>query len=260
MQQKNIDHGRNFDWSRTSGAYAKYRDIYPPAFYERICACNICKQGQTVLDLGTGTGVLPRALYKYGASWTGADISKAQIAEAQRLSQNSGMNIRYVVSSAEALDLPDHSFDTITACQCFMYFDNDRAVQNICRMLKPGGRLLILFMAWLPGESEIAANSEKLILKYNPHWTGSNMQRDEAKQPPSTLPYFTLTHKEAFLTPVSFTRETWHGRLTACRSTAAEMAPDTLQTWEKAHRQYMQTVPASFEIPHWVTITELTKK
>lgn len=41
-----------------------------------------------------------------------------------------------------------------------------------------------------------------------------------------------------------------HGRLTACRGTAAEMAPDTLQAWEKVHRQYMQTVPASFKIPH----------
>ena len=38
--------------------------------------------GKTVLDIGTGTGVLPRNMYKYGAEWTGTDISPEQIEQA----------------------------------------------------------------------------------------------------------------------------------------------------------------------------------
>jgi len=33
IKDKRIDHGREFDWGKTSEDYAKYRDIYPPAFY-----------------------------------------------------------------------------------------------------------------------------------------------------------------------------------------------------------------------------------
>lgn len=36
----------------------------------------MCIKGQTVLDLGTGTGVLPRNMHKYGAKWIGTDISQ----------------------------------------------------------------------------------------------------------------------------------------------------------------------------------------
>lgn len=41
------------------------------------------------------------------------------------------------------------------------------------RMLKTGGRILVLYMAWLPFEDEIAVASEKLVLKYSPKWSGA---------------------------------------------------------------------------------------
>ena len=79
IKNENIDSGKAFDWGRTSDDYAKYRDIYPPEFYNRIIKRGLCTAGQKVLDIGTGTGVLPRNMYKYGAEWTGTDISENQI-------------------------------------------------------------------------------------------------------------------------------------------------------------------------------------
>jgi hypothetical protein len=38
-------------------------------------------------------------------------------------------------------------------------------------------------MAWLPFESEIAMNSEKLVLKYNPNWSGGGLKRYQSKEP-----------------------------------------------------------------------------
>lgn len=47
-----IDGGKSFDWGRTSQDYARYRDIYPDEFYQRIVDRGLCVSGQRVLDLG----------------------------------------------------------------------------------------------------------------------------------------------------------------------------------------------------------------
>ena len=86
ITNKNIDSGKGFDWGLASADYAKYRDIYPEEFYKRIVDLGYCKNWQRVLDLGTGTGVLPRNMYKYGAKFVGTDISENQIKYAKKLS------------------------------------------------------------------------------------------------------------------------------------------------------------------------------
>ena len=142
IQKNDIDGGKAFDWGRTSSDYAKFRDIYPPLFFDKVAERGLCVKGQRVLDIGTGTGVVPRNMYHYGAEWTGADISENQIAQAKMLAQSSGMNIDFVVSATEKLDFPDETFDVITACQCFFYFDYDVVIPKLARLLKKGGRLL----------------------------------------------------------------------------------------------------------------------
>lgn len=172
IKDKRIDGGKAFDWGRTSVDYARYRDIYPEIFYEKIVERNLCVKGQKVLDLGTGTGVLPRNMYRFGAQWTGTDISKNQIEQAKRLSQESKQNIEFIEMASEDIAFPDHTFDVITACQCFYYFDNEKAISKIANILKSDGRLLVLYMSWLPLEDEVALASEQLVLKYNPKWSG----------------------------------------------------------------------------------------
>lgn len=78
-RQAKIDHGNAFDWGKTSAQYAQFRDIYPPVFYEQLLARFPEQQGKQILDIGTGTGVLPRHLYSYGGHWMGIDASAPQI-------------------------------------------------------------------------------------------------------------------------------------------------------------------------------------
>ncbi len=75
-----FDHGNPFDWGRTSEEYTKYRDINLNAFYEKLAELSLGVKGQKALDIGTGTGVIPRNMYGYGADWTGVDLSENQIA------------------------------------------------------------------------------------------------------------------------------------------------------------------------------------
>lgn len=260
IQKPSIDNGQAFDWGKASKEYAKYRDIYPKEFYEKLAGLSLGVQGQKVLDIGTGTGVIPRNMYVYGADWTGADISENQIAYAKRLSQEAGMNIRFLISAAENIDFPDESFDLITACQCFMYFDKDVLLPRVHRMLKTDGHFVVIYMAWLPEESEIAKTSEEMVLKYNPSWTGAHMTRYTLETPPWCKDLFEPVHMLTYDLPVTFTRDSWHGRMKACRGIgASSLSRDEISAWENEHMEYMQNVPEVFDILHYAAILDVKK-
>jgi SAM-dependent methyltransferase len=261
ISNKNIDHGKSFDWGQTSTEYGKFRDIYPKEFYEKIAELGLCKQGQKVLDLGTGTGVIPRNMYKYGAEWTGTDISENQINEAIRISKESKMNINFFTASAENTNLEDNYFDVITACQCFMYFDKAKVLPEIHRMLKHNGRFLILFMAWLPFESEIAMKSEELVRKYNPHWTGGGLKRYELREPEWSKELFNCVNCITYPVDDVFTPRSWHGRMIACRGIgASSLTIDEIEHFKAEHYEFMKTLPDKFSIPHYVTMLDLEAK
>lgn len=255
---KNIDAGKAFDWGRTLSDYARFRDIYPQEFYDKILQRNLCISGQKVLDLGTGTGVLPRNMYPYGAKWTGTDISDNQIAQARRLSE--GMDIQYVVCAAEEIDFPDQSFDVIIACQCFWYFDHERIMPELARMLKDNGRLLLLYMAWLPYEDVIAESSEKLVLKYNPDWSGAGETIHAIDIPDCYNKKFQLIYHDEYPIKVHFTRESWHGRMKACRGIGASLTDKEIAMWEKEHKRLLAEIaPEEFDVLHYGAMAELKK-
>lgn len=53
IKDNTIDGGKGFDWGKVSLEYAKYRDIYPQEFYQKILRLGLCRDGQKILDLGT---------------------------------------------------------------------------------------------------------------------------------------------------------------------------------------------------------------
>lgn len=259
ITDKKLDGGKAFDWGRTSQDYAKYRDIYPKEFYDKILQRGLCKAGQTVLDMGTGTGVLPRNMYPYGAKWIGTDISPEQTEQAKLLSE--GMDIEYYALSAENIDFPDESFDVITACQCFWYFDHENIMPNLYRMLKPDGRILVLYMAWLPYEDKIAGASEELVLKFSPKWSGAGEIMHPINIPECYNDKFELVYHDEYKLKVPFTRESWNGRMKACRGVGASLSAEEVALFEKEHMKMLSDIaPEKFEILHYGAIAELKKK
>ncbi|MBR1723660.1 MAG: class I SAM-dependent methyltransferase [Ruminococcus sp.] len=258
---KSIDAGRAFDWGRTSADYARYRDIYPPDFYKWLAENGIGTAGQRVLDLGTGTGVLPRNMYRYGVQWTGIDISENQIAWARELAGRESMDISFLCTPAEELDLPGDSFDAVTACQCFWYFDMKTLVPKLTELLKPHGKLAVMQMEWLPFEDKIAGECEQLVLKYNPTWSGAGETRKPVHIPDELLERFSVIKRAGFDLHVLFTRESWHGRLRACRGTAASLSESELAEWEKENAALLEGIaPESFTILHYAAFCILELK
>lgn len=255
---KNIDGGKAFDWGKTSEDYARYRDIYPRLFYDKLVSRGLCVRGQKVLDLGTGTGVLPRNMYFCGAEWSGADISENQIEQAKRLAKKSDMKIDFFVSATENIDFPENTFDIITACQCFWYFDHQTVMPKLAKMLKPNGKLVILYMAWLPFEDRIAGKSEELVLKYSPGWSGAGETVHPINIPEIYRERFTLLDHEEYRLGVRFTKESWHGRMRACRGVGASLNKEELAGWEKEHLELLDNMaPDEFEILHYAALAVL---
>lgn len=261
ITDKRIDSGKAFDWGKTSEEYAKYRDIYPEEFYKKIVDRGLCVEGQRVLDIGTGTGVLPRNMYRFGAQWVGTDISPEQIEQAKILAKAGDMKIDFHAVPAEKVDYPKESFDVITACQCFWYFDHEIVMPKLSELLKPNGKLVVLYMAWLPYEDEIAGKSEELVLKYSPKWSGAGETRHPIWIPDVAYEYFDMEEHEEYDLMVPFTKETWHGRMQACRGVGASLSADELKSWDKEHRELLDRIaPDKFEVLHTAAFAILGKK
>jgi len=222
MKLENIDKGNEFNWGNTSSDYSKFRDIYPGSMYEKLYNLGIGHKDQKILDIGTGTGVFPRAMYKYGAKFTGIDIAEEQLEFAKKISVN--MDIMYKTCPAESTGLNSNEFDVITAIQCFIYFNRAKIIPEIKRLLKKDGKMVIVWMAWLPNECKIAEETEKLVLKYNPTWTGCGYTRSKDDKFMEFLPEILETEEIINYTEdLEFNYETWAGRIRACRGVSASL-------------------------------------
>jgi SAM-dependent methyltransferase len=264
LKLKNIDNGNTFDFGKTSANYARFRDIYPDVFFETLNEMGIEISGQKVLDLGTGTGVLPRFMSKCGAVFTVADVSSEQIEQAKTLS--SGMNIDYVFSASEHIDFPENSFDVITALQCAWYFDREKLYPKMRKILKNNGIYTEMGMIYLPRESEIAAGSEELVLKYNPVWNSDNYGRDffditSKRYKELVGDVFVLEQVRLIDVQIPFTRETWHGRMKTLRGIgASSLSMEQIEAWSDEHFAFMKTLPERFTIPHLIQICLMRNK
>ena len=112
--------------------------------------CSGVRRGQKVLDLGGGTGDLT-AKFSRIVGDSGqvilADINNSMLKVGRSKLRDLGVvgNVGYVQANAEELPFPDDFFDCITISFCLRNVtDKDKALRSMYRVLKPGGRLLVL--------------------------------------------------------------------------------------------------------------------
>lgn len=112
---------------------------------------NYIKKGDTLLDIGMGTGTFTVLCAKKGAQVTGIDYSEKMLEVAKKNMEKEGLNCAINVIKMPVVDLDksfsDKSFDKITAILCFSEFylkEQDYALDQIFRILKDNGEFILV--------------------------------------------------------------------------------------------------------------------
>ena len=149
---------------------------YPLSFeqeYEVVSRAAKVQRGETLLDLGCGTGLYTRPLAQRARPGlvVGLDLSSAMLRAAAHLARQQKLsNVIFVHGTALRLPFPSARFDVVNCCGALQLFPNPgRVLREIYRVLKPGGRFTAATARWNRGPlGRWTANSIAQMLGIRP--------------------------------------------------------------------------------------------
>ena len=170
------DHTNRFDGK--GEVYAKGRPCYADGLFAYMRDTLHITAESVLADIGSGTGIFTQQLLECGCKVFAMEPNRDMREKAEEtLSHNK--NFVSVNGSASHMGLPDHSVDLITAAQAFHWFEPEAFRRECHRVLKPGGRVMIVYNF----RRESAACTKALAdlqRRYNPGFRGfSNGMNNE---------------------------------------------------------------------------------
>ena len=126
-------HDRSLSFGSAAAAYERGRPSYPPEAIDWLLPAGASK----VLDLGAGTGKLTTRLVERGLDVVAVD----PIPDMLEVLSASLPNTLALEGTAEEIPLEDNSVDAVLVAQAWHWVDPERAIPEVARVLRPGGRL-----------------------------------------------------------------------------------------------------------------------
>ena len=225
----------NIDFGRTAEDYARHRAGFPAELFDRLRNFELCRPGQRVLDLGTGTGTLARGFARAGCRVIGLDRSPALIEQARALDQAAEVSIDYRTGAAEQTGLADAAFDVVAAGQCWHWFDRPRAAAEARRVLVAGGALVICHFDWLALPGNMVRATEKLIEQHNPDWRyGGGTGIYPWWPADASVAGFKQIETFSFDLDVAYSQADWRGRIRASAGIGASLPAARVEAFDRA--------------------------
>ena len=137
------------DWERTAQRYQLETAYQQPLFASGAPDSLAGISGEVqVLDCGVGSGSLSMALQRLLAdkrvNWFGIDTSSEMLDTAEAVTRRAGMTMNFKQANVLSIPHADASFDMVMAAHVLEHLPQpDRALKEMVRVLKPGGRLFI---------------------------------------------------------------------------------------------------------------------
>lgn len=213
----------NFDIA--ADEYTKWNSVFPDEVIERITAAGVVLNQAEVLDLGCGSGVACRMMAKRGANVVGIDPASKLIENAKTIGADESSQIRYIVSSAEQIPLPDQTVDVVTAVRAWHWFDRHRVISEVKRVSKPGGWLVVIDSVFIPSKSPIVKRTIDFIRQLRGGGILAAGSKANTTQFRNGFPVdwfrewedagFDLVDEWTFEYSVPFSHEGWRGRVQA---------------------------------------------
>ncbi|MEK8130315.1 class I SAM-dependent methyltransferase [Paenibacillus filicis] len=224
-------------FSNRVGNYVKYRPSYPSAAIDYLYSTVGMKPESRIADVGAGTGIFSKLLLERGSEVIAVEPNQAMREAADR---ELGAYGQYgsVAAAAEVTGLPEHSVDFIVCAQSFHWFDRPAAQVEFHRILKPGGKAVLIWNSRLTSGTRFLAGYEDLLRLY----TTDYEQMTHKKISPDQLKLFFRNQKmqEArFTNSQQFNLEELTGRALSSSYVPAEGEPN--------HDEFKQGLEELFE-------------
>ena len=193
-------------FTRKSEDYALFRPSYPAAAVEWLAEKT---SAVTVADIGAGTGIFTVCLAK-------------RFKEIVAVEPNEEMRSRFatflpripcLAGSGEASGLPETSIDLITVAQAFHWLDEEKFKSEACRILRPGGKVAIIWNTSVKDEFVLAR--DEVCKKYCPRFKKGHAGSRTPAEGDAFLRYVYFKEVEfiSFPNPFAMTREIFAGNI-----------------------------------------------
>jgi ubiquinone/menaquinone biosynthesis C-methylase UbiE len=123
--------------------YSQHRPSYPHAAIAWALEC--LPAPVRAVDVGCGTGISTRLLAEHGANVIGIDPNADMLAQAIAIESPASSRITYQMGTGEQTHLSASRADVVVCAQSFHWFDAMAALHEFHRILKPGGRLALMW-------------------------------------------------------------------------------------------------------------------
>lgn len=153
--------------------YVKYRPSYPVEAIDYLYQTIGLNRNSTIADVGAGTGIFSALLLERGSHVTAVEpnLEMRKAAEEKFAKDN---HFRALPGSAEKTGLPDQSVDFIVCAQAFHWFDREAAQLEFKRILKPGGKVVLIWNSRRTQGTPFLEEYEQLIQTFGTDYTKVN--------------------------------------------------------------------------------------
>ncbi len=156
--------------------YVRSRPHYPPALLQKLEEAGALHRGNTIADIGSGTGISSKWLLDGGYTVLGIEPNTAMRQAGENYLCNYP-NFTSIAATAQDTGLDKHAIDTIVAAQAFHWFNEEQARTEFKRILKPKGTIILIWNDRLINDTDFSKSYEDTL-----RYFGTDYQTVDHKQ------------------------------------------------------------------------------